>query len=95
MSVTLKDIASELNLSVSLISQVLNGNAMQLKIKKETELLVIKKAKEMGYVPNKIARGLRIKKTNTIALLTPDLADPFFHRLPKLYKMNFIVLDMA
>ena len=83
MAVKLKDIASELNLSVPLISQVLNGNAKQLKIKKETAALVTKKAKELGYVSNKIARGLRTKRTNTIALLTPDLADPFFAQIAK------------
>ena len=83
MALTLKDIAAELNLSVTLISQVLNGKAAQFNIKKETEALVIKTANELGYVPNKIARGLRLKKTNNIALLTPDLSNPFFAKITK------------
>ncbi len=100
MAPKLKDIASELNLSITLISHVLNGNATKFSIKKETEQLVLNKAKELGYVSNKIARGLRTKKTNTIALLTPDLANPFFARLTKivqneLHKLgyNLMVLE--
>ena len=100
MPVTLKKIASELNVSTSLVSQVLNGKARQSRIKKETELLVVKKAKELGYVSNKIARGLRTKKTDTIALLTPNLADPFFARITKVvhnelhhYGYNLMILE--
>ncbi len=100
MPVTLKKIASELNISISLVSQVLNGKAAQSRIKKETELLVINKAKELGYVSNKIARGLRTKKTNTIALLTPNLADPFFAGITKVvqnelqrYGYNLMILE--
>ncbi len=84
MPVTLKKIASELNMSTSLISQVLNGKATQSRIKKETEILVLEKVKELGYVSNKIARGLRTKKSNNIALLTPDLANPFFAKITKI-----------
>ena len=83
MAVTLKRIASELDVSVSLVSQVLNGKAEQSRIKKETELLVTKKAKELEYVSNKIARALRTKKHNVIALLTPNLANPFFAEITK------------
>ncbi len=83
MAVTLKRIASELDVSVSLVSQVLNGKAEQFRIKKETELLVTKKAKELEYVSNKIARALRTKKHNVIALLTPNLANPFFAEITK------------
>jgi len=83
MVVTLKKIASEVDVSVSLVSQVLNGKATQSRIKKETELLVTKKAKELGYVSNKIARALRTKKNNVIALLTPNLANPFFAKITK------------
>ncbi len=84
MSVTLKKIANELGMSVSLVSQVLNGKASESRIKKETELIVLNKSEELGYIPNKIARGLRTKKTNTIALLTPNLADPFFAKIIKI-----------
>ncbi len=83
MVVTLKKIASEVDVSVSLVSQVLNGKATQSRIKKETELLVTEKAKELGYVSNKIARALRTKKNNVIALLTPNLANPFFAKITK------------
>lgn len=84
MAFTLKDIADELGVSSSLVSQVLNGKAKEHRIKSETVSLVLKKAKEMGYVPNQVARGLRLKRSRNIALITPDLANPFFAALTKI-----------
>ncbi len=83
MAITLKNIAVELGLSTTLVSQVLNGKAAEHRIKKETELLVISKAQELGYVPNQIARGLRLKRSKNIALVTSDLANPFFASITK------------
>ena len=34
--------------------------------------------KELGYVPNTIARGLRSKRTHTLALIVTDITNPFF-----------------
>jgi len=34
--------------------------------------------KELGYVPNTIARGLRSKKTRTLALVVTDITNPYF-----------------
>lgn len=83
MATTLKDIATVLGLSSALVSQVLNGKAAKHRIKKETELLVIKTAKELGYTPNLIARGLRLKRSKNIALVTSDVANPFFASITK------------
>jgi len=35
-------------------------------------------AEEMGYRPNVIAQGLKRKGTKTIALVVPDITNPFF-----------------
>ena len=35
-------------------------------------------AKEASFVPNQLARGLRLKKTLTIGLVFPDISNPFF-----------------
>jgi LacI family transcriptional regulator len=35
-------------------------------------------AREHNFVPNQLARGLRLKKTMTIGLIVPDLSNPFF-----------------
>jgi LacI family transcriptional regulator len=34
--------------------------------------------KELGYVPNSLARGLRSKKTRTLALVVTDITNPYF-----------------
>jgi LacI family transcriptional regulator len=34
--------------------------------------------KELGYVPNTLARGLRSKRTKTLALVVTDIANPYF-----------------
>jgi LacI family transcriptional regulator len=75
---TLRRIADQSGLSVTTISRVLSGQASRYRISKETELAVRKLAKECRFVPNQLARGLRLKKTLTIGLVIPDISNPFF-----------------
>ncbi|HEX7070697.1 MAG TPA: LacI family DNA-binding transcriptional regulator [Rhodothermales bacterium] len=78
MSATLNDIAAKAGVSVSTVSRVLNKKAKKYRISSETEERIVKAAKELSYRPNEIARGLRLKKTNTIGLIAPDVSNPFF-----------------
>ena len=78
MAVTINDIASKANVSVSTVSRVLSKQVKKYRISKDTEQLVLKAAKELNYRPNHIARGLRLKKTQTIGLIVPDISNPFF-----------------
>ncbi len=72
-SVTIKSIAEELKISFSTVSKALNHNPA---IKTETRQAVIKKAKEMGYTPNSLAKGLRSNTTETIAIIFNDIENP-------------------
>jgi DNA-binding LacI/PurR family transcriptional regulator len=47
-------------------------------MREETRALILKKAREMGYHPNLLAQGFRNKRSNTIAVLVPDLKHHFF-----------------
>lgn len=76
MPATLRDIAARANTSVSTVSRVLNGK--DERISEETRQLVLEAAKELKYRPNPLARGLRLKKTNSIGLVVPDISNPFF-----------------
>ncbi|MCD6115894.1 LacI family DNA-binding transcriptional regulator [bacterium] len=76
--VTLNLIADAVNLSVSTVSRVLNGQASNHRIKKETEETVLRVAKELNYEPHYLARGLRLNKTDTIGLIIPDISNHFF-----------------
>ena len=75
---TLKAIAHRSNVSVTTISRVLTGQAKRYRISKATETAVRKLAKELDFVPNQLARGLRLKKTLTIGVVIPDISNPFF-----------------
>lgn len=75
---TLQCIANKSGVSVTTISRVLSGQAVRYRISKETEAAVRKLAKEHDFVPNQLARGLRLKKTLTIGLVIPDISNPFF-----------------
>ncbi len=48
------------------------------RISKKTEKEVLRVAEEMGYRPNELARGLRLKKSHTLGLVVPDISNPFF-----------------
>ena len=78
--VTIKDIAEHTGVSYATVSRTLNHlNG----VSPETREKVLSAAEEMGYRPNIHARSLKTNKTNTIALLVPDISNPFFADIAK------------
>jgi LacI family transcriptional regulator, galactose operon repressor len=75
---TLQRIADQSGVSASTVSRVLSGQASRYRISRKTELAVRKLAQELSFVPNQVARGLRLRKTLTIGLVIPDISNPFF-----------------
>ncbi len=80
---TLKDIASELNISPSTVSRVLSGQARKYRISGKTEQRVNELVSRHGFTRNQIARNLRLQKTDTIGLVIPDISNPFFSNLAR------------
>ena len=80
---SLADIAESLNVSKSTVSFVLNGKGKQFNISETTQKLILDKAKELNYVPNYFAKGLREGKTQTIGLVLADISNPFYSELSK------------
>lgn len=72
---TIRDLALKLNISISTVSRALR-NAQD--VNPETKKAVLELAKELNYEPNKVAQSLRIKKTNTIGVIVPEIAIHFF-----------------
>lgn len=68
--VTLRDVAKRAGVSVATASYALNNSN---KIKEETRKLVADAAKELGYIPNALAKGLSSKRSGTIGLLTTEI----------------------
>lgn len=81
--ISLADIAESLNVSKSTVSFVLNGKGKQFNISETTQKLILEKAKELNYVPNYFAKGLREGKTQTIGLVLADISNPFYSELSK------------
>lgn len=73
--ITIKDIAKELNVSVSTVSKSLNDSD---EIGQETREKVKAFASLHNYKPNSIARSLKSKKTKTIGIIIPEIAHDFF-----------------
>ena len=73
--VTLKDIAARTGLSVNTVSRVLNKKPYYTK---DVEARVNAACKELGYIVDMNASGLRSGSTRTIAILYDDLVNPFY-----------------
>lgn len=78
MKTTLDTIAENTGFSKSTISRVLNNKAHSSRISKETVEIIRKEAERCGYTPNLLAKNLRTKKAQTIGLMVPSLANPYF-----------------
>lgn len=77
--IDLKKIAREAQVSTSLVSQVLNNRTIRVAESKRLKILEI--AASHHYVPNRLASGLKLKRTNTIAILVPFTPVGFFSEL--------------
>jgi LacI family transcriptional regulator len=75
MRVTLRDVAARAGVSPMTVSRVINNSP---RVQADTRRRVQAAIAELHYVPNRLARGLIRRKTGTLALLVPDLANPFF-----------------
>jgi LacI family transcriptional regulator len=69
MTTTIREVAQSLGLSITTVSRALDGYP---DVSQATRLRVIKAAQEMGYVPNRAARQLRRKRTDTIGYILPS-----------------------
>ncbi len=73
--ITLKDLAAELNVSISTVSRALKGSN---EIGKETTKRVLELAQKHHYQPNQIALSLKSRKTKTFGVILPSIQNPFF-----------------
>lgn len=79
----IKELARQLNLSPTTVSRVLNGKSGMYRISDDTSKKVKDAARKYHYYPNRIARGLKLEKTETIGLIIPDIANPYFGAISK------------
>lgn len=75
---TIYDVAQLAGVSTATVSRALNGIGQ---IAPRTRAAIEQAVEQLGYRPNTIARSLVTKSTQTIALLLPDITNPFYAAL--------------
>lgn len=76
--VTLKQLAKELNVSISTVSKALNNSE---EIGEETIKRVKELAELYNYQPNKVALSLKQNQTKTIGVIIPDILNHFLAKV--------------
>jgi LacI family transcriptional regulator len=74
-NINIKVLAKKLNISTSTISRAFNGST---DINKETKERILAFAREHNFLPNHYASNLRDKKSKTLAVIVPEIANDFF-----------------
>jgi LacI family transcriptional regulator len=75
---TLLDVARRAGVSPMTVSRVVNGSGpVSARLRSRVERALA----ETGYLPNTVARNLRTSRTDAIALVLPDMTNPFFTTL--------------
>ncbi|WP_262244959.1 LacI family DNA-binding transcriptional regulator [Parapedobacter soli] len=78
----MKRIATELGVSVALVSYVLNGK-MTDRINEDTAKRIRDLAEKLNYRPNQIAKSLKNSKTYTMGLIVADISNFFYSHLAR------------
>lgn len=95
--VSIKDIAADLNISVTTVSFVLNGKAEEKHISKQLTKKVLDYVEKVNYRPNQVAQSLRTGESKILVFMVEDIANSFFAKLARLiedlaYKKGYKVL---
>jgi LacI family transcriptional regulator, galactose operon repressor len=77
---TISDVAELANVSPTTVSHVLTGNR---KVGPATLLRVQAAMEELNYRPSGLAQSLRLRRSHTVALLVPDISNPFYPALAR------------
>ncbi|MCH4161006.1 MAG: LacI family DNA-binding transcriptional regulator [Bifidobacterium sp.] len=76
--VGVRDVAKSAGVSVGTVSSVLNNSVW---VSDEIRSKVERAMKELGYVPNELARNLFRNRTDLVGVIVPTIAHPFFAEL--------------
>ncbi|GHO46722.1 LacI family DNA-binding transcriptional regulator [Ktedonospora formicarum] len=75
------DVAKRAGVSVASASRVLSGSSYP--VSDETRQKVLEAAQALDYAPNTLARSLRAQRSNLIAVIVGDNADPYFAEITR------------
>lgn len=77
-TVSIKKIAEECGVSVATVSRILNKNG---RYSAETEKRVLKAVRDNHYVPNMVAKGLRVQRIMNVGVIVPDITNEYFGKM--------------
>lgn len=77
---TMKDVACLAGVSTATVSRVINEAGF---VSEELIERVVHAMKDLNYQPNAVARSLRTRTTNMVALVIPDVTNPYFPELAR------------
>ena len=91
---TLKDVAKEAGLTTHTVSRVLNNRGY---ISDNARKKVDEAVKKLNYHPNEMARLLRMKRSNMIGVIVPDIHHPYFAEIisnleSQAYEMGYRIM---
>jgi len=81
--ISLKTLAGQLGVSTSTVSRVLSGQSERYRISSATRERILAAARASGVVVDQLARGLRLRRTQSLGLVIPDISNPFFAQLAR------------
>ena len=91
----LYELAQHLDLAISTVSRVLSGNAEKYRISKATTERILAAAEEHNVTPDPLGASLRKGSLGMIALLVPDITNPFFSQLARSIELELRDSDIA
>jgi LacI family transcriptional regulator len=78
--VTIAEVAGRAQVSAMTVSRVVNGSQ---RVAERTRRRVERAMAELGYIPNRVARGLVVNRLDVLALVIPDISNPFFTKVAR------------
>jgi DNA-binding LacI/PurR family transcriptional regulator len=78
MKATIRDVAKKANVSVSTVSRVINQKGY---VHEDTKVIVEKTIKELGFIPNQLARSLTSRSSKIIGVIVPHIGPSFYGEL--------------
>ena len=84
--VTIHDVASRAGVSIMAVSLAFQGSK---KISDKTRQKILSIAKELNYIPNQIARGLRTGKSHFAGFIVHDITNPYHAMTLQVFEQSF------
>ncbi|GEN49226.1 LacI family DNA-binding transcriptional regulator [Ligilactobacillus pobuzihii] len=91
-NISLKEIAKLAGVSTATVSRVINNNG---RFSEKTRLKVERVIQFYDYKPNKIAKGLRARRTDTIGIIVPDILNTYYSSVVQEIEEKFFSLGYS